>query len=377
MDQAQELLFGEFPRRVGTPSQHWVHNAAQFDIFVDSVNHRRNAYCTVTWTDFAEGPVSDKVLFDFDGNKAALPDDAADDERVSIMRNDPEVAAEVLGEACDEARKLARASLDDGIPVVGVFSGFGIHVHQLYQPTEDPKVPMTTCAAKYIDELDLQTADWAVVGDVERICRIPNVERVTAEIGEFNDVHDGHRTGLYTVPLNADELLNVTPGALLNLSTEPRVPDELCPENRPQMPIWEDYREKTNAGEADRPQRPVDSRTVDVEEDGLRDLLEELVQMPCMVERLLQPNPEHHVRMNSAVIMFNAGLNPQQVENIYAGLGWVDFDRQTTRKHLKSIYENGYSDMGCQTLREKRLCVRSDDPESCETFGWSGGSKEW
>lgn len=379
MTPTQHLLFGDYPRRVGTPAQHWVFNEAQFDVFLDTIRGTRNAYATVGTLPVVEGQpeVSDKVLFDLDGDKSVFEDEQAADERVAMMRDDPDIADSVLGDVCDEAQQLARASRDDGIPVLGVFSGFGIHVHQLYQPTEDPTVPMTTCAAKYIEELDLQTADWKVVGQPERICRVPNMPRVTHETSRTQSVEDGRSTGLWTVPMDAEVLEQVTPGLLVEKSHSPIELPGADPGGRPQMPVWEEYRDGVTS-DTDQPQRPVDKRTSPLAgEMDVEGLLWELVSMPCMVERMLQPNPEHEVRMNGAVMLFNVGLNPQQVEDLYARLGWVDFDRGTTRKHLKSIYRSGYSDMSCSTLREKRLCTRSEEPSECPTFGWSGGACEW
>jgi DNA primase large subunit len=99
--------------------------------------------------------------------------------------------------------------------------------------------------------------------------------------------------------------------------------------------------------------------------------------MPCMVQRILQPNPEHEVRLNVAVMLFNVGMTPEDVTNIYGQLGWVDFDRNVTKNYLKDIYRSGYSDMSCRTLREEKLLCVQDDPSDCSCYGWSGGEVEW
>lgn len=378
MDAVQRELFGTFPRRVGTPSQHWVFNQAQVEVFLDGAEGTYNPYATMSRLDpvwdtenSAFRATCDKVLFDLDGDKEAFPDGVkTDDEKVAAMRGDPDVADAVLGEACEDAQELVRASHDDGIPVLGVFSGLGIHVHQLYKPTRDPKVAMTTCAAKYIEELDLQTADWKVVGDPPRICRIPNCRRVTMP-GPDHHIEPGRPTGVWTVPLTGDELRSVDPQTLLALSTEPRVPDELYTRERPQMPVWEEY--KDGVEKADLPAQPLDQRTADLDEDWVEDLLWDLVQMPCVVERLLQPNPEHIIRFQGAVLLFSVGLEPNDVLGIFGSLGWVDYDPTVTGKHLNHIYENRYSDMSCRSLREERLCTRQEEPSSCSCHGWSGG----
>lgn len=395
MDAVQRLLFGEFPRRVGTPAQHWVFNAAQFDLFVDAVSGARNAYSTLGRLDVQHGQivreVADKVVFDldspakadegepgdwsiFDGDASAEPSAA---EVADLMRSDPDIRDQILGQPCEDARRLVRQSQSDGIPVVGVFTGFGLHVHQLYQPTADPQVAMTTISAKYADEAALETMDWEVIGQVERLVRVPNIERRNV-VTEGRTIVDGAGTALWQVPLDADELREITPRRLLVLAEGPRDLEtyQVHLDDRPQMPVWEEYRDEQN-DTADVPQRPVDRRTAAFDDAGIEDLLSDLLSMPCMVERIMQPNPEHAVRVNSAVLLFNAGLKPHQVCDLFSRLGWVDFDRETTRDYLNGIYKAGYSDMSCSTIREKRLCTRADEPEACPTYQWSGGEVEW
>lgn len=384
MDEAQALLFDDYPRRVGTPSQHWVFNEAQVDVFLDTIRGSRNAYATLGRLPLDGSEVCDKVLFDLDSPAksdtegeawALFDDDPSDLEAIDRMRHDPDTADAVLGDACEDAQDLTRASLDDGIPVVGVFTGFGIHIHQLYQPTEDPATAMTTCAAKYIDELGLQTPDWAILGQTERLCRMPNAQRCTMP-GPRHVIEDGRATGLYQVPLTAAELCEVSPEWLLDASTSPRVPADLHPDDRPTMPIWEEYRGSSDGSGEERPQRPVNQRTAPIGDEFVEALLTDLLQMPCMVERALSPNPAHEVRLNVAVLLFNVGLNVQQVENLLARLNWVDFDREYTRKILEQIYDHGYSDMTCASLQERGLCVKADS-EECHCYGWSGGQAEW
>jgi hypothetical protein len=394
MDDVQAELFGEFPRRVGTPNQHWVFNEAQFDIFVDTIDGVRGAYTTLNHLPVFErlNDVSDKVLFDFDtpakdeeegnGKRWDHPDiepNEPADTLAQRMRADRDLADDILGPVVEDAKKLARASADDGIPVLGVFSGFGIHVHQLYQTTEEPRVAMTSIASKYHDELNLQTMDWECVGQPEKLCRVPNVERASYREGDFGQRVDGRPTGVYTIPLERPELRDLEVSDLLEWSRN--ATDTACFDldfDRPQMPVWEDYRDERAVGDgAEQPQRPVDTRTQGFGDTDMEWLLEQLIRMPCMVERLMQPNPEHKVRLNGAVMLFNVGLNPQQVETLFSELGWVDFDRKKTRKYLKQIYRRGYSDMNCESIRANRLCTRSDDPESCPCFGWSGGQPEW
>lgn len=386
MRTAQEELFGGFPRRVGTPNQFWVFSETQFDHFVDSIDGRRNAYVTVNRLPIDTDSPSlfdvetDKVFFDFDGDKSALPqgEDTPADEAIAAMRSDPDLADEVLGEAVSDARRLAERSIHDGIPVLGVFSGFGVHVHQLYQPTAEGVYTKTASTAhRYIDMLDLQTADPNVIDNGQRICRVPNVERVTTP-GPRGEVRDGRGTDLWTIPLNKNSLQTMSVGWLLDMSKEPLYLNNTYVDDRPEMGVFTDYVEDLTRGEDGWGEaQPVEEReTSEPSQRDARTLLEELVRMPCMVERLDQPNPSHTVRVNGAVMLFNVGLNPPEVLSLFQRLNWTDWDRKTTKKHLNHIYRNGYSDQNCSTLRRKGLCV-VDDATECPCYGWSGGDAEW
>jgi len=389
MDEAQDLLFADAPRRVGTPNQHWCWSVPQIDFFIESVNGRRNAYATLGYWDFDESVmVGDKVLYDLDspakteehedGDWSIFEANPPDDEVIDRMRSDPDLAETILGPVCEDARDLARRSREDGVPVVGVFSGFGIHTHQLFEPTRHPTTAMATTAHRYIDRLGVQTPDRSILGQPERICRIPNCERIADSVTDDMEVVDGRPTNLYTIPLSAAELAAVEPAWLLDESHSPRTVDVPDAAERPEMHVWEDY-ETGHEETADVPPRPLDPGATEIgEDDDIRWLLERLVRMPCMVERLLDdPNPDHDVRVNATVMLLNVGLDPETVVDLFERVGWVDFDRQKTAEYVRGIYRKGYSDQNCRTLRGKGLCVRSDDPESCPTFGWEGGRAEW
>lgn len=370
MDAAQAALFGAFPRRVGTPNQFWVFSEAQFDRFTDTIDGVRNAYTTAQRVHLNGQVEADKVFFDFDGDKEAFPDGATAAERVALMRNDPDLADTVLGEAVDDARRLAERSLHDGVPVLGVFSGFGIHVHQLYQPTTEGVVTkMASTARRYIDMLGLETADDAVIDNGQRICRVPNVERATTP-GPRGDVQDGCGTGLWTIPLMPEHLDQMTVESLMAWSQSPMGLRSFTADDRPEMGVFADYTDPVKGEDGFREADPVESHDVDV--DGLRFTLERLVRLPCMVDRLLQPNPSQAVRFNGAVLLFNAGLTRQEVFDIFRRCGWTDWDPSTTKYHLNHIYRKGYADMSCSSLRRDGYCV-VDEPTECPCYGWAGG----
>lgn len=387
MDAIQSLLFGETPRRVGTPQQHWVWSPDQIDFFIDQVNGRRNVYATLARLDLAGGSVCDKVLYDLDSPQKTEkhePGDwkideleALDDDQIfARLRNDDELAERVLGPVCADARRLAERSRNDNVPIVGVYTGYGIHIHQLFQPKPSPEVAMSTTHYRYVDVCDLETWDPKVVGQPDRICRIPNCQRVTTP-GPRGVVKDGRPCNIWTIPLTAAELASVDVDWLLDRSHSPREIDVPAASERPEMRVWEDHR-TGNETEGPVPPRPFTGEKPDFDDDGIRDLLRDLLQMPCMVERLVDdPNPAQEIRVNATVLLLNLGLHPQTIVNLFEKVNWIDFDRETTEYHVMNIYRNGYSDMSCSTLRSRGWCTRAEEPEACPTYGWSGGKPEW
>lgn len=374
MDDPQRQLFGRFPRAVGSPEQHIVHSEGEFDIFTSTVLGRRNAYSSLSWFQLDGTVICDKVSFDLDAPKDEYFDVERDDKRIEMMRWDLDLADKVLGKVCEDARKLADALLDWGFPVMGVFSGFGIHIHALTQPEENPAENMGSTARYWRDQLGLPTLDHKPIGDEQRIMRVPNMKRV-----HLDDVLDRDATrydcDLWTVPLTGEELAEITPEWLLELSEVPRPDVTVGATERPDMPLYDDYTRDQRAVTM-RPDRP--SVEGEIADDDVDWYIKELLQLPCMYENiLLDPEPPHEVRLNSAVLMFNIGMTPDEVLEVFAAIGWSDWDRSVTRQQLEHAYRKGYSDMSCETLRKEGFCTRQEEPENCETFGWSGGEVEW
>lgn len=363
MDAPAAELFGDFPRRVGVPRQWWVYAEEQFDMFYESVCGNRNAYATVSWFDRKLRPVSDKVAIDFD-SPVKEPDWGW--REAKRLQNDSEFRAEVLGDVCDDINDLANVLLNHNRAALGVFTGFGVHVHILYEPRTEPATAMDSTAKKVIDDVGLETVDRAPVGDAQRLMRVPNAQRI----------EDGEQTGIWTVPLTRPEMESVTPDRLLELAQEPRR-GVTCEESatRPEMEVHNEY--VRNMAAIPKDPRPTTVDFDDVDDEVLKGVLKDLLKMPCMYERIIQPEPSHTVRRNAAVLLFNSGLGVDDVFELFRQLGWQDWDPEVTRKQLRHLYSSGYSDMNCETLQREGLCVRREDPTQCSCFGWSGGKCEW
>jgi hypothetical protein len=291
-----------------------------------------------------------------------------------------------LGEGFRDASELAQRAIEDELPLIGVFSGMGMHVHLLYQETDEKlKQKLGTTARKYVGDLNLGTADPKVGlnGDQKKVVRIPNFERI--------EITDGGATvrpcSVFTIPLTREELADgLTPTEALEMAREPRRIDPDIVDERPEMKVHDHYVSDFEEAEQEDRKEVQESVLSDDDSDGLLAFwLKEWLKMPCMYERVQQPEPDHRIRQNFAVMMFNIGFSKEEVHNIIQRIGWVDYDYETTKHQLDQIWRRGYSDMTCASIRKKGLCTvieEGKDPEvddhvDCPTYGWSGGKVEW
>jgi hypothetical protein len=386
MDEFQRILFSPFPRAVasdvktGQLRQWVVHSEGEFMAFLRAIDNDRNGYASISWRPIGGNLLLDKVSLDFDTlQKPDWPifdgEILPEDEMIARMRNDPEVADAVLGQVIEDATEVVKRSNEEGISIIGVFSGFGIHIHQLYSEKVNPDKQIDTTGRKYVSDLNLETADVSPIGDVRRQMRVPNVQRVHIETnGE--EMLEQRPCGLYTIPLIADDFENLTATKLLEMARERRYPDPPDLTDLPHMKAYDNYIEDYSEAKQEDQQRLNESVVAD--NDGmLQFMLEEYLQMPCMYERIQQIEPEHAVRLNCTVLLLNVGFQPNEVVDLFSQIGWSDWNRKVTKKQVSQIYRKGYSDMSCASCRKKGLCTRADEPKECQTYGWSGGKAEW
>ena len=129
MNNAQSIIFGEsgFPRTVayasnGKLKQLFVHSEGEFDMFFDHNKEDQNLYSSICRFRSDMRPVLGNIPFDFDSpKKDTIFDNETDEEKIKMMREDEELAEEVLGEVWKDAQSLVTKCLEDGIPVVTVF----------------------------------------------------------------------------------------------------------------------------------------------------------------------------------------------------------------------------------------------------------------
>lgn len=357
------------------------------------IEDRRNGYTSISSHD-ERGIVADEVFLDFDTPRKDedWPEFDSDEPKetkiFAKMRSDGDYAETVLGPVLDESAELAERLIDDEIPFVCIFSGLGMHFHLLYKETaENKQQKMATTARKFIGDLNLNHVDEAPIGDFKRQVRIANLQRV--ETVNSDDDTQYNQTGVYTVPLKPNEIAD-RPNAhsLINAADHARTVEwDYDPRDYPELEVHDHYLRSIDDVDNNIEDKDVDETIVsdDPNSEFLRWYLEETLQMPCMYERIMQPEPHHKVRMNCAILLFNVGLKPKEVQEVFSKIGWVDYDPNVSRQQLKQIYRRGYADMSCAAIQQEGLCtVNADrkDPQveeksQCDCHGWSGGKAEW
>lgn len=372
MDNAQQILFGEsgFPRTVahashGDLKQVFVHSEGEFNMFFKHNRPNKNLYSSICRFRSDMRPVLDKIPWDFDSPmKDSIFDTETDRQKVEMMREDEELAEKVLGEVWDDVQSLVRECKRDNIPVVTVFSGLGVHCHMLYQDRVNPVEAKVSTSNYYIDECDLTTWDRQIITDTRRILRIPNSQRI-----------DAGSTGVWCIPITEDEVLNNTIHDLLERCGSPKeipIHDRYKKENRPEMEVMEGYEEVEEKTAGTEPLE--DSVTTNMEdwEEGVAKMC---LPLPCIRERFFTQNPDHMVRFNGVVFLYQAGYRPYEVRDIIRDIGWIDYDEEITKKMTEQIWNRRYSESKCDTLNSLGLCVQGemfeeygDEPSDCETY---------
>lgn len=377
MDTAQQILYGSFPRTVGTAAndddfeQNFVHSEGEFDIFFDHVKNDKNVYSSICRFRSDMRHVLDKVVFDFDSpmKESAFPEDYSDGDKIDAMREDGNLAEEVLGTVWEDAQRLIQYCSEHDIPAISVFSGMGVHCHLLYQDRVNPTQEKITISKFLIDECDLRTWDRKIVPDTRRVLRVPNSQRID----------DGEPTGAWLIPMTEPEVLHNDVHSVLDRSRSPKdiqQHDRYQHDSRPTMEVIEGYE---NVDEDTVGTIELSDVSSDVS-DEVEWIVRECIALPCVRERFLSPNPDHMIRFNGVVHLYQNGFTPDEVREIIQKIGWVDYDSGITKKMTDQIWNRGYSESSCNKLQSLGLCVFgpnfddfADEPEECETHRWTSG----
>lgn len=364
MEPVTELLFEPLPRFVANPRQWLVYDEESFDLFKQHNDGSADCYSRISWINTQGEYELDRVFLDLD---AEIDGSITDSEMVTSLHASKSNAEDLLDRVVADVRSIADLLYEESIPAVGIYTGKGVHIHALYEPRVDPKEELRSQTNWILDQADVDTFDRQVHGDTKRLCRVPNCRRYDSRLDKPTD--------LFTVPLERREMRDITAGELAEWSKQPRS-IELPGESRPPLLTHPDYQVDDRAEQSvDVESKSVGTYNGSYVDKDVEKWIQSILKLPCLAERIVTRNPSHHVRLGAGIVLLNQGLTINEIVDVFRQLNWADWSAEVTRKQLKSIKREGYSEMSCAKLQSKGLCLWSPNErgEECDHYGFRGG----
>jgi len=342
LDPVTELLFAPFDREVASPQRRRVRSQAQFERFIDNNNGLADCYATLLPAPYTR---TSYIYFDFDDVKG-------------------------IEYSVDDARKFYVWLLEEDFTVIPVISGkkgfhFYIEVNgghgRLQQDTkmlmhnagyfmiETVFGPVREIMVRGIDGKDRRTLrneerliapDPTVIGDARRITRIPNTLRPPSNL-----------TWCTYLPVDWHTQMDLID--LIEHMKSPHVYE--YPTRR--VPMIEDFPKPGKEYESTREWEPIEGLTPIVPLSSNEYL--KRISRPCLYRHVMSGSPAHHVRAALTVDLL-VFLTPDEIFNIFAGLGWSDWNPEVTRTQIESLAKYEERDgkrvlktrnYGCKKLR--------------------------
>jgi len=307
LDQTTLKLFSPFYREVATPSRRVVHSLGEFSKFIDENNGRRDVFTSV----YPLTGEIDKIFVDIDNPN--------------------------ISEALQDAKILYSYLRNEGYAVIPVVSGKkGFHLYLLLKPKkyENAKELLTAVTysilARAFNGKTEVSVDPHPIGDVRRICRVPNTLRPPENLN-------------YCTYLPPNGFLDMTEK---DIAQHMKSPHHYNYDFNGDMPTLEDF--EVVEGLDFEKFSPVGNQTPIIPSKG--DEFLKRVLRPCLYRHMIGKNPKHAVRTASTADLFNAGFDAETIFNAYARLGWSDWNPEVTRYQIEHCrYLKPYS---CRKLRK-------------------------
>lgn len=327
------MIFDTFPREVGFPERMLIHNVNDYNQFVYDYNTIKSLYTTVYAFDKILGrkplyqtAIIDKVFFDFDGLESH--------EGVKIF---------------------VKGLLQDNYKFIIHFSGGGFHIF-----VATKRVLYSISAKEFIKRIQkhlLQRyniekySDSHVIGDISRICRIPNTLNV--------------RRGRYCIPLYPNQVLDLTIDEIIELAQKPQ------------------YINNYGAGEflAIPPENIIDDKITLAKFENSetypvkifpkpKRLVNDNENYPKCIEKILQrENPTHDERFLLVLYLskrYRKGIHieranikvlTKRILNFFRRLKWRDWDEEITLYQINNILNKRYNNVpNCEWRKERKIC---------------------
>lgn len=340
LDSTTLQLFSPFQREVANPKRQMIKNQAGFERFIEFNNGVKDCFCDLYTYPF--NGVIDKMYFDFDGINGGF-----------------EIA---LPYAQDFYQFLTEDKGLNVIPVASGKKGFNLYVilkpedygdnakkllydvqYSLIVEAFGPVTAVTVEDKEGSEHPSLRNEDGLIyldpktIGDIRRFVRIPNTLRPPENTN-------------YCTYLPRNFFLVFKSEDVAGYMKNPHTYDYSFNSKKAlgDFPIFPDLYEKIghlNGGTA------VDMGTR-LKPSGGSEFLKRLLR-PCLFRHMITKEPRHDVRVASTVDLLNAGINPETIFEVYKGLGWGDWDSETTNYQIKNVkYLKPYS---CKKLRQRGI----------------------
>lgn len=326
LDTTTQRLFSPFPREVGNPARSLVRSPEAFENFIRINNGKKDCYVAVYAPSANEGEyIIDKIFYEFDGSKSNWQ------------------------EAVKDAKHFYSYMVEIGEKTIPVISGKkGFHFHQILRPKlyKNAKELLAQVTLSIITRAFNKNPnicfDTHPVGDVRRICRIPNTLRPPENLN-------------YCTYLPFEEFLDMNEEELALHMKKPQTINLYLSTSR--LSTLDDFEIEKEPIRLNGNGKEIEERSNGFKPSG-SEFLKRILR-PCLYNRLIQANPSHAVRVASTVDLLRLGMGEDLILRTYQKLNWLDWNEETTSYQISSCKK--VIPYGCKKLRglgiPKNCCV--------------------
>lgn len=333
-------MFYKFPRYVG------IRQRLMED--KESMVHHMKTYsgvqeCFTSVYSFFHGkPVIDKAFFDIDHEDA--------------------------GTALKIGQKLFKYMKETfGLEVIPFWSGIkGVHLYPLFKPKVYSNASTLLKNFSYhvidetkcydIDENDGKKqpqVDTHVIGDVRRLGRYPNTQRVS---------YNGIPLPCYCIPLDPETFLDLTVEDVLELRKTPqlpkfefKIPTVTLDDLKFKIPNLSQFKASFNKVNF------MGSLEACVPKNNYGKILKYTLKRPCLRHYIFTTNPPDAIRVATTAQLCNIGLSTKIIMNMYGSLGWHDWNEEFTGYQIESIRHKNLTPYGKKKMQEYGFCMGTDE----------------
>lgn len=376
----------EFPRRFGDPNQVWVNNYSELlQSISKSLRANRDSFISVySFPEYQhpkEGgnpPVSTIFIdLDLESHEFSELRNRWENGDKTVLNQMLTLRMTLLAEVQKQAKALVSNLKMQGIHPRILLSGFkGVHVFVDFPAVQfSSKDVAKYVIAKFLDRVKAGVTnanivfDTTVIGDLSRLCRIPNTLNIKATklLGRPQ----------YAVPITVDELMNLVPETYDQFCSSPRF---LPVERKESHEVLVRLTKITEDMDLDEVAlTPISSvkdpeRLMNYEQECTKEILtdedyEDLNIRPCFKkvrsDRISLDGPGGHLmRIGAVMELATQGLSVPSI------VRWFDFchdyDPAITEEAVKSLISAGYTDKHVDEYgREHRKGLRCTTIQRC------------